>query len=265
MARFGEVRQLAHTPTAERLLYRIMGVADPAHWLHFRYFRRALDGWAAIAPRRILDAGSGRGDYAFYLARRFPEALVVGVDFDAGRVARCREMTAALGLKNVTFQTGDLTSVRFDEPFDLLVSIDVLEHIVEQEKAIRNLRENLAPEGKFFFHIPTIREEPVVFSGMLDSFHKWAEHEHVAEDRSAEEFTAIVAAADLTVERSFRTFGRYSGELAVSLFALPHRNTPINRILQALLAPVCRLAAWADSLNLESIRYAVAVVGRRTR
>jgi SAM-dependent methyltransferase len=265
MARFGEVRQLPQAARAERLLYRVMGVADPAHWLHFRYFSQALDSWQGFAPNRILDAGSGRGDYAFYLARRFPEAQVVGVDFDAARVARCRELTAALGLTNVTFQTGDLVTIGFDEPFDLIVSIDVLEHIVEQKAAIHNLKNNLAPDGRFFFHIPTVREKPVLFSGMLASFHEWAEHEHIAEDRRAEEFTAIVADTGLTVERSFRTFGRYTGELAVSLFALPHRNSGLNRILQGLLAPVCRVVASADGFNLESTRYAVGVMGHRPR
>ena len=27
---------------AHRALYRVMGMPDPAHWLHFKYFERAL-------------------------------------------------------------------------------------------------------------------------------------------------------------------------------------------------------------------------------
>lgn len=263
MAQFGEVRLLGRTPLAERTLFRLIGVADPAHWLHFKYFARALDSWRGFSPRRILDAGSGRGDYSFYLARRFPGAQVVGVDFDAGRVARCQERARALGLANVTFRQGDLVAERFDQPFDLILSIDVLEHIVEQEGAIRNLRENLVPGGKFFFHIPTIREKPVLFSGQLASFHEWAEHEHVAEGRTAAGFATIVERAGLSIDETQRTFGRYTGELAVSLFALPHRNNLVNKFIQGMLAPVCRVMASADKLNLEKTRYAVAIQGSR--
>jgi SAM-dependent methyltransferase len=264
MAQFGEVRLLGHTPLAERTLFRCMGVADPAHWLHFRYFLRALDGWSGFAPQRILDAGSGRGDYAFYLARRFPNAQVIGVDFDASRVARGQERARSLGLTNVTFQRGDLVTEKFDRPFDLILSIDVLEHIVDQEGAIRNLRENLRPGGKFFFHIPTKRERPVLFSRQLSSFHEWAEHEHVAKERSAQEFATVVEQSGLLVDETMRTFGRYTGELAVSVFALPHRNNIVNKVLQAMLAPFCRVVAWADMLNVERTRYAVAIKGARS-
>lgn len=263
MAQFGEVRLLGHTPLAERTLFRLIGVADPAHWLHFKYFLRALESWRGFSPRRILDAGSGRGDYTFYLARRFPNAQVVGVDFDGARVTRGQERARALGLTNVTFRRGDLVTEKFDQPFDLILSIDVLEHIVEQEGAIRNLRDNLVSGGKFFFHIPTVREKPVLFSGQLASFHEWAEHEHIAEDRTASGFAAVVERAGLSIDETRRTFGRYSGELAVSLFALPHRNNTINKVLQAMLAPVCRVIASMDMLNVERTRYAVAVTGAR--
>ncbi len=264
-ARFGEVRLLPHRSLAERILYRVMGVVDPAHWLHFRYFQQALGDWKTLMPAHILDAGCGRGDYTLYLARRYPGAHVVGIDVDAERIARNQANATALGLRNVSFLVGDLVTVRFDQAFDLIVSIDVLEHVVEQEQAIRNLSRHLAPDGKFFFHIPTIRERPVVFSNHLASFHAWAAEEHLARDRRAEEFATIVEEAGFLVEEMRRTFGRYTGELAVSLFALPHRPTALNQALQAILAPLCRIVALADQWQLDRPRYAVALRGSRRR
>jgi SAM-dependent methyltransferase len=262
---FGEARLLPHTSLAERLLFRLMGLLDPAHWLHMRYFRQTLDWWTELAPCRILDAGSGRGDFAIYLARRFPAAQVIGLDIDPACVERSRAIAAQLGLTNLAFQAGDLVTAAFDEPFDLVISIDVLEHIVEQEAAIRNLRQHLAPGGKYFFHVPTVRERPVLFSAHLQSLHAWAEGEHLAEERWPEEFIGVVRQAGFSVDRAVRTFGRYTGELSVSLFSLPHRQTRLNRVLQGLLAPACRLAAWADGLHLDRTRYAVAVSGGRGR
>lgn len=237
----------------------MLGVADPAHYLHSLLLRRTLDGWTGFAPKAILDAGCGRGDYSFYLARRYPDAQVVGVDVDRALIERNTDMAARLGIGNVRFMVADLVSARFDVPFDLVVSVDVLEHITEQERALLNLREHLAPGGRVFYHLPTIRERPVPFSSQLADFHAWAEGEHLAEDRTAEQFLEAMQRAGYAIGSARRTFGYFTGELATSLFALPYRNTPLNKVLQALLAPVCRVLALADTLELEETRYAVAV------
>ena len=262
--RFGDQRlALPEVSAPERLLFKAMGVVDPAHWLHSHYFIRALDRWGDLNPRAILDAGCGRGDYSFYLARRYPNARVIGVDIDEARVDRNRRMATRLGLENITFETADLVTARFPNPFDLIISIDVLEHIAQQEQALRNLAGQLTPGGRVFYHIPTARQKPVPFSSLLSGFHEWAEGEHVAEDRTSEDFVAAMRNAGYDVIRSYRTFGYFTGELATSLFNLPYENTTLNRVLQALLAPACRVLAVADSLRLEETRYAVAVEARR--
>jgi SAM-dependent methyltransferase len=262
--RFGDQRlTLPDISEPERLLFKAMGVVDPAHYLHSRYFLRALSRWGDLRPRAILDAGCGRGDYSFYLAARFPDARVHGVDIDEARVDRNRRMAERLGLENVTFDTADLVSARFSTPFDLIISIDVLEHITQQEQALRNLMGHLTPQGRAFYHIPTARSRPVPFSRALRGFHEWAEGEHVAEERTAEDFLAVMQRAGYDVIRSDRTFGYYTGELATSLFNLPYKNTLGNKMVQAMLAPFCRVLAWADELGLERTRYAVAVEARR--
>ena len=263
---FGEQRlALRDVSAAERLLFQTMGLVDPAHYLHSRYFRRALAQWEDLHPRAILDAGCGRGDYSFYLARRFPDAQVYGVDIDEARVERNRRMGAELGLDNVSFQVADLVTVRFPTAFDLIISIDVLDHIPEQEKALRNLANQLTPEGRVFFHIPTLRERPVPFSRALAGCHRWAEREHVADERSAAEFLDLMRRTGYVVSRSRRTFGYYTGELATSLFNMPYENTRRNKVLQAMLSPVCRVLALADGLGLERTRYALATEAQRAR
>ncbi|HEY0529027.1 MAG TPA: methyltransferase domain-containing protein [Gemmatimonadaceae bacterium] len=263
-AAFGEQRlALPEVSSAERLLFQVLGVVDPAHYLHSRYFRRSLEKWKDLAPRAILDAGCGRGDYSFFLARTFPEAQVYGVDIDAARVERNRRMSATLGLDNVTFEVADIVTARFPTTFDLIVSIDVLEHIPEQEKALRNLASQLTPEGRVFYHVPTRRERPVPFSGALGGFHEWAEKEHTAEDRSAAQFVDVLGRNGYHVTRYQRTFGYYTGELATSLFNMPYQNTLRNKMFQAMLSPICRVLALADALGIERTRYAVAAEAQR--
>jgi ubiquinone/menaquinone biosynthesis C-methylase UbiE len=240
-----------------------MGVGDPAHYLHSRLLKRALDAIDGVRPRHILDAGCGAGDYSFYLAARYPMAEVLGVDIDEEAIRRNRETARHLGIANVRFEVANLAVTKFPEQFDLVISIDVLEHIVEQETALRTLRSALRPGGTAFLHIPTVRERPVPFSRWLTGFHEWAAEEHLAKERTADEFASCVRASGLQVTSTTRTFGYFTGELATSLFALPFKNTRRNRVFQVLLMPICRLLARADSLNLQQTRYAVAVLAKK--
>jgi len=257
------IQRLHRSGRLERLAFRLFGVADPAHWLHFRYFRRALEMWPGLSPRRILDAGCGRGDFTVYLAQRFPEAEVIGADVDAERVAVCQATADRMGLSNVRYRLQDLTRLDPREPFDLIVSVDVLEHIVEQQKALVNLAGALAPGGHFYFHIPTIRTRPVPLSRWLKEFHEWAEREHVADDLTAEQFVERVRQAGLSPAVEWRTFAYGAGELATSLFALPYANTLLNRIAQISLIPICRALVMADHRVRNGHHYAVAVAGSR--
>lgn len=171
--RFGEQRLIRDDVSlAHRLHFRVFGVADPAHFLHNRWLRNELDaetraGWM---PSDILDAGCGGGDHAFYLARRFPSARVLGVDIDATLIARNRDAAEKLGIRNIRFEVADLTALERREAFDLVVSIDVLEHIPEQRTALRNLALTLRPNGVALFHIPTVRATPVPLAGLLTEF-----------------------------------------------------------------------------------------------
>ena len=264
--RFGEQRlSRPDLGRAHRALYRLMGVGEPAHYLHHLYLKRALDSLGpAFKPLTIFDAGCGSGDHAFYLARRYPLALVLGIDVDRALIERNRETANRLGLGNVTFSVASVED-RISGIFDFIVSIDVLEHLHHQEAALRNLHDALAHGGRAFFHVPTVRPRPVPFSRWLHDFHEWTHEEHVADDLTAEQFEAVTARAGFEVLRTWRTFGYWTGELATSLFALPYRNTPRNRVAQGLLAPACRMLALLDPILRDDTRYAAGVLASATR
>ena len=58
----------------------------------FAPLEAALDSIEA-APSRVLDVGTGTGRAAFLLARRYPEAEVVGVDISPAMLAEARKLT----------------------------------------------------------------------------------------------------------------------------------------------------------------------------
>mgnify|MGYP001612014669 CR=1 FL=1 len=257
MINFGDQRLVrSESGAAERFLFRIMGVADPAHYLHGIYFQRELNRLGDFYPSNILDAGCGAGDYTFYLARRYPRSNVLGVDINDRWIKKNRETAIQLGISNVQFQCHDMSGDDYQTQFDLVVSVDVLEYIADKKIAMELLFQAMKPKAMVFFHIPTIRERPAPFS-------RWSAKENPIKKLSADEFLTIVRNTGLEIQRFHRTFGLFTGELATGLYALHNASNKFNREICAFLAFPCRLLASADTLNIERTRYAVAVLAQK--
>jgi len=86
----------------------------------FAALERALETLPA-APKRVLDLGTGTGLAAFVVARRFPEAEVVGVDLAPGMVEQARQRTPPELVERVRFEQGDAAKLPFEDgAFDLV-------------------------------------------------------------------------------------------------------------------------------------------------
>ena len=90
-----------------------------------------LDG---IEPMRILEIGVGEGVVMARVRERFPAATIVGVDLPDQSLA---EEWRELGLSCLF---GDATALPFaDDTFDLVMAIEVLEHVPNPERALGEL------------------------------------------------------------------------------------------------------------------------------
>src|SRR5918995_597751 len=79
---------------------------------------------AAIRPgEEVLDIGCGAGQTTREAARAAAPGRVLGVDVSREALVRARELTAAEGLDNVTYEQGDAEVHRFEgERFDVAIS-----------------------------------------------------------------------------------------------------------------------------------------------
>lgn len=80
----------------------------------------ALDS-LELAPRRVLDLGTGTGRAAFLLARHYPEAEVVGADLAADMLAEARRLTPPELADRVRFEEADAEKLPYaDGSFELV-------------------------------------------------------------------------------------------------------------------------------------------------
>ena len=106
-----------------------------------------FDRYALAGPLRILDLGCGTGEITRRLARRYPDAQVIGVDILQHTVELARRVSADLG-DRVTFEQGDAFALSFDSnAFDLVVCRHMSQAVPDFPHVLAEITRVLRPGG----------------------------------------------------------------------------------------------------------------------
>lgn len=123
----------------------------------FAPFERALEAVSPL-PAEVLDLGTGTGDGAFAVARRFPQARVTGVDLAGAMLAEAARKTPPELRERVRFEPGDASSLRFSkESFDLVTHANMIPFFDELARVVR-------PGGQVLFAFSVGAETPIYVS-----------------------------------------------------------------------------------------------------
>ena len=143
---------LGSSVTARKLFF----AALDRFFLRSRYVRREITRLRAdgFSPGEILDAGSGFGQYSFRLAKTFPRVKIVGLDLKEELVNSGNQFAVKAGFNQITFELGDLLSMTYKSRFNLVLSVDVMEHIEDDQSVLDNIGRALKPGGYFIMTTP---------------------------------------------------------------------------------------------------------------
>lgn len=120
----------------------------------FASLEAALDS-LDITPGRVLDLGTGTGRAAFLLARRYPEAEVVGVDLAPAMLAEARKLTPLELASRVRFEEADAEQLPYpDSSFELVSLANMIPFFPE-------LGRITAPGGAVVFSFSAGDETPI--------------------------------------------------------------------------------------------------------
>lgn len=114
----------------------------------------AITKWLPLKddPRQIVDLAAGTGAGTFALLDRFPEAHVTAVDASSGHLQRLREKACARGVDErvytVLADLDDATWPDLGSP-DLVWASAAMHHMAAPDRALRTVRDLLAPDGLF--------------------------------------------------------------------------------------------------------------------
>jgi SAM-dependent methyltransferase len=133
-----------------RRLYPLLRYTNLMRALEMRH----LGPWTRqIQGQLVLDVGCGHGLYSLDLARR--GAQLVGCDLSAGDLQAAKETVAGLGLqRQAAYLQADGAGLPVpDDAFDLVVCNCVLEHIADDNRALRSMHRSLVSGGLLYLTV----------------------------------------------------------------------------------------------------------------
>lgn len=133
---------------------------DPAQYLRYgtERLRPAVELLARVdvdEPAHVVDGGCGPGNVTPFLAQRWPDARIVGVDSSPEMLERARAANP-----DIEWIEGDLASWQADQPVDVLYSNATLHWLDDHEQAFPRLVHMLATGGVFAVQMPHNHHAP---------------------------------------------------------------------------------------------------------
>jgi 2-polyprenyl-3-methyl-5-hydroxy-6-metoxy-1,4-benzoquinol methylase len=142
------------SPFLRKIFYRLLDLLLLRAW----HIKRELNIWKKTTSNdvQILDAGAGFGQYTYHLSTINKKWNVLGVDVKQEQIDDCNNFFKQIGENNrITFEYADLTQYKKENYYDLILTVDVMEHIEEDVKVFENFYASLKKGGTLLISTPS--------------------------------------------------------------------------------------------------------------
>ncbi len=227
------IRLAKRSQLLRRFYYVMLNAVFLRSWYVRRTIREILSKYGDEAVR-VLDAGTGLGQFACYAASRSNSVRVHAVDINEEYLDYARRFIGRTGFApRVTFGIEDLTKLTTAGPYDLVLSVDVMEHIEDDVEVFRHFARVLRAGGHVVINTPSDLGGSDVQAAGDESFIG----EHVRDGYGREELSSKLESAGFGVEQVTYTYGRW-GSLAWRLLVkIPMQLFSVSPILLVVVVP----------------------------
>lgn len=194
---------ISRSPFLRKILYFLMDLLLLRTW----HVKKALRRISRELPEktRILDAGSGLGQYTWRMSRMNRNWKIKSVDISPEQTGNSRDFFRKAGLEGrVDFQILDLTCLSDRECYNLILCVDVMEHIRDDMQVFRNFYNAMKPGGFLLVSTPSDRGGSDVHDEDEESFID----EHVRNGYSVDDIKAKLGTAGFNDVVTRYTYGK---------------------------------------------------------
>ena len=153
----------------------------------------------------VLDAGSGFGQYTWGMSKMNILWKIKAIDINSEQIEDCNSFFGKTGLsERITFETGDLTNLVEEDSYDIILSVDVMEHIEEDVLVFTNFNKSLKNNGILLISTPSDKGGSDVHNDEEESFID----EHVRDGYSIGDITEKLTLSGFRNVEACYTYGK---------------------------------------------------------
>lgn len=213
------------------------------------YLQRAASRELANGRKDVFDAGCGpEAQLLALLAGRYPDSSFEGWDLHLDKTV-IEESCIRRQVRNLTVAEVDLSTFSRREQYDLIYSIDVLEHIEDYKGILDRLVGALRPGGRLWLHVPSLGRRLWFRGADHDAPGIYRPHrtgdDHVREGFGMDQLKEALERRGMTVTCLQWTFGPVT-EWFKELYTLGERRG--IKGIGIVVLPFVLVAAWWDQL-----------------
>ena len=160
-------------PFLRKVFYKLLDLLLLRAW----HVKKALRTWKKSVNNKdisILDAGSGFGQYVYFMSTLNKSWNIYGVDVKDEQIEDCNKFfTKIKEAKRIKFGKADLTKYKSPNEYDLILCVDVMEHIEDDVQVFKNYHTSLKENGVLLISTP---------SDLSHDEHEHDEHESFVEE-----------------------------------------------------------------------------------
>jgi SAM-dependent methyltransferase len=189
-------------PFLRTFFYKILDLVFLRSW----YVRRELKKLRIEMGNRhldILDAGTGYAQYTYFIARKLKPNSIYAIDVKEEWIKNSKEFFSSKGFSNIRFGVEDLISINYESKFDLIICVDVMEHIENDILVFRNFYRALKKGGYLLINTPSTFGGSDVHENEGESFIG----EHAREGYSREDFESKLKPIGFSIYNSKYSYG----------------------------------------------------------
>lgn len=196
------------SPALRKFLYLLLDLLLLRSW----HVRKTIRKKGLLLPGNayVLDAGSGFGQYTWRMSSRHTGWRIKGMDINNDDINDCNDFFRKTGRSDrVTFEQGDLAGLNDKGLYDFILTVDVMEHIRDDEKVFSNFFHALKSKGVVIISTPSDQGGSDVHNEKDASFID----EHVRDGYGKEEIKGKLLKAGFPKTEVKYTYGK-AGQLS---------------------------------------------------
>ena len=240
-------------PLIKAYIY-LFGLPEVGYQLRASYSRRFINQFRF---NRALDAGCGIGLYSFYLAKRNPSAMVDACDYNTGYIEVAKRIQNELKLSNVNTFQADLLQLSEIDKYDLIICMDVLEHIEDDQRLLANFAKALKDGGILYLTTPHVRHTNRYLQRLGL---KYEGKGHIRAGYTEQGLTNLLNENGFTVNKVRSVWG-FFGEGCEELYMLAILHLPL--LFASLLFPLLSAISLLDMVMRNRKGYGLLVVAQK--